>query len=151
METQVGDRTHNFNHATRLSHRDYTRRSTRYGAGKSLLAHYLFSSECGWIPCGVIAIDSNHSLPYSSLNRRNLFPASSITVQVICIQPEIICLPPSHPTHRFSEEVSLTMPSLTNTVAGTLTFPLKETICIVLSFDCSTLWSTLTTHFLHSV
>ena len=31
----------------------------------------------------------------------NLFPASSITVQVICIQPEIICLPPSHPTHRF--------------------------------------------------
>ena len=32
METQVGDRTHNFNHATRLSHRDYTRRSTRYGA-----------------------------------------------------------------------------------------------------------------------
>ena len=33
----------------------------------------------------------------------------------------------------------LTMPSLTNTVAGTLTFPLKETICIVLSFDCSTL------------
>jgi len=33
----------------------------------------------------------------------------------------------------------LTMPSLTNTVAGTLTLPLKETICIVLSFDCSTL------------
>ena len=32
METQVGDRTHNFNHATRLSHRDYIRRSTRYGA-----------------------------------------------------------------------------------------------------------------------
>ena len=27
------------------------------------------------------------------------------------------------------------MPSLTNTVAGTLTLPLKETICIVLSFD----------------
>ena len=35
METQVGDRTHNFNHATRLSQRDYTRRSTRYGAGGS--------------------------------------------------------------------------------------------------------------------
>jgi len=33
----------------------------------------------------------------------------------------------------------LTMPSLTNTVAGTLTLPLKETICIVLSFDFSTL------------
>ena len=32
METQVGDRTHNFNHATRLSHRDCIRRSTRYGA-----------------------------------------------------------------------------------------------------------------------
>ena len=30
--TQVGDRTHNFNHATRLSHRDCIRRSTRYGA-----------------------------------------------------------------------------------------------------------------------
>ena len=43
----------------------------------------------------------------------------------------------------------LTMPSLTNTVAGTLTFPHtqnKETICIVLSFDCSTTWSTLATH-----
>ena len=39
----------------------------------------------------------------------------------------------------------LTMPSLTNTVAGTLTLPHtqnKETICIVLSFDCSTLWLT---------
>ena len=43
----------------------------------------------------------------------------------------------------------LTMPSLTNTVAGTLTLPHtqnKETICIVLSFDCSTTWSTLATH-----
>jgi len=26
-----------------------------------------FSSECGWIPCGVIATVSNHSLPYSSV------------------------------------------------------------------------------------
>jgi len=26
-----------------------------------------FSSECDWIPCGVIATVSNHSLPYSSL------------------------------------------------------------------------------------
>ena len=46
-----------------------------------------FSSKYDWIPCGVIATDSNHSLSFLSVFRRNLFPASSITVQVICTRP----------------------------------------------------------------
>ena len=95
----------------------------------------------------------------------NLFPASSITVQVICIQPEIICLPPSHPTHRFFHReryISLIRqgwgiePHTDNSPSSEFGSPYipKTYSWIYSTFEFypnrATTWSTLTTHFLHA-
>ena len=44
-----------------------------------------FSSECDWIPCGVIATVSNHSLPYSSVIRCDRWSTLATHLPSLCL------------------------------------------------------------------
>ena len=78
-----------------------------------------FSSKYDWIPCGVIATDSNHSLSFLSVNRSEGIlvsltgnfcgypkapstPYSSFCLPTLhLLSLLVIKFPPTHPTHRF--------------------------------------------------
>ena len=66
-----------------------------------------FSSKYDWIPCGVIATDSNHSLSFLSVNRNEgilvslTYFGNFLGYPKAPSTPLYIKIPPTHPTHRF--------------------------------------------------
>jgi len=64
-----------------------------------------FSSKYDWIPCGVIATDSNHSLSFLSVNRSEgilvSLTGNFLGYPKAPSTPLYIKIPPTHPTHRF--------------------------------------------------